>query len=55
MSISEKIIKELEKLDAEERQMVLEKIKEKFMSKDATFLNKNYSWWDNEEDDIYNE
>jgi len=55
MSISEKIIKELEKLDAEERQMVLEKIKEKFMSKDAIFLNKNYSWWDNEEDDIYNE
>lgn len=55
MSISENIIKELERLNEVERQKVLVKIKEKFMSNDAISLNKNYAWWDNEEDDIYNE
>jgi mRNA-degrading endonuclease RelE of RelBE toxin-antitoxin system len=55
MSISEKFIKELDRLNEKERQEVLEKIKEKYMSKDFILLSKNYSWWDNEEDDIYNE
>jgi hypothetical protein len=55
MSISDKIINELEKLDEKERQTVLQKIREKYMSKDAISLSHNYDWWDNEEDDIYNE
>jgi mRNA interferase MazF len=55
MSISEKFIKELDRLNEKERQEVLEKIKEKYMSKDFILLSKNYSCWDNEEDDIYNE
>jgi len=55
MSISEKFIKELDRLNEKERQEVLEKIKENYMSKDFILLSKNYSLWDNEEDDIYNE
>ena len=55
MSISEKFIKELDRLSEKERQEVLEKIKEIYMSKDFILLSKNYSWWDNEDDDIYNE
>ncbi|NWQ44617.1 hypothetical protein MLOOGBEN_28440 [Bacillus sp. EB106-08-02-XG196] len=55
MSISERIIKELDMLNEKERLEVLEKIREKYMSKDVILLNKNYAWWDNEEDDIYNE
>ncbi|WP_158735807.1 hypothetical protein [Alteribacillus sp. YIM 98480] len=55
MSISDEIIKELDRLDEKERQEVLEKIKDKYMSKDVVLLSKNYSWWNNEEDDIYNE
>lgn len=55
MSISDRIIKELDILDEKERQKVLDKIKEKYMSKDTILLSKNYAWWDNEEDDIYNE
>jgi len=55
MSISEKILKELEMLGEEERQKLLEKIKDKYMSKDVILLSKSYDWWNNEEDDIYNE
>jgi gamma-glutamyl phosphate reductase len=55
MSKADRIIKELETLSEEERQKVLDKIKDKYMSKDAIVLNENYTWWDNEEDDIYNE
>ena len=55
MSISDRIIEEIETLNEQERQKVLEKIKDKYMSKDAILLSKNYAWWDNEEDDIYNE
>jgi 16S rRNA U516 pseudouridylate synthase RsuA-like enzyme len=55
VSISERIIKELDMLNEKERLEVLEKIREKYMSKDVILLNKNYAWWDNEEDDIYNE
>jgi hypothetical protein len=55
MSISERIIKELDLLNEKKRQEVLEKFIEKYMAKDAIFLSKNYAWWDNEEDDIYNE
>ncbi|WP_165820825.1 hypothetical protein [Pueribacillus theae] len=55
MSISDKIIKELDMLDEEERQKVLDKIKDKYMSKDVILLGGNYSWWDNEKDDIYND
>jgi len=55
MSIPEKIIKEIDMLSEQERQKVLEKIKEKYMAKDVILLGENYSWWDNEEDDIYNE
>lgn len=55
MSLPDKIIKEIEMLNDKDRQKVLDKIKEKYMSKDVILLNENYSWWDNEEDDIYNE
>jgi hypothetical protein len=55
MSIADRIIKELDMLNEKERQKVLNKIKDKYMSKDAIVLGKNYTWWDNEEDDIYNE
>lgn len=55
MSIPEKIIKEIDMLSEEERQKVLDKIKEKYMDQDVILLGENYSWWDNEEDDIYNE
>ncbi len=54
MSISDKIMKEIEMLNEDERQKVLMKIKEKYMS-DVIFLGGNYAWWDNKEDDIYNE
>jgi len=55
MSIPEKIIKEIDMLSEQERQKVLDKIKEKYMDKDVILLGENYSWWDNKEDDIYNE
>ena len=55
MSIPEKIIKEIDMLSEQERQKVLDKIKEKYMAEDVVLLGENYSWWDNEEDDIYNE
>lgn len=55
MSISEKIIKEIEMLSESERLKVLDKIKEKYMTKDVILLNENHAWWDNEEDDIYND
>ncbi|WP_180271550.1 hypothetical protein [Fredinandcohnia onubensis] len=55
MSISEKILKELEMLGEEERQKLIEIIKDKYMSKDVILLSKSYDWWNNEEDDIYNE
>lgn len=55
MSIPEKIIKEIDMLSQQERQKVLDKIKEKYMSTDVILLGENYSWWDNEEDDVYNE
>ena len=55
MSISDKILRELDMLDDEERKKILEQIREKYMSKDVIQLNKNYDWWNNEEDDIYNE
>lgn len=55
MTISEKILKELDMLNEKERQNVLDQIKNKYMSKDVILLSKNYDWWDNEEDDIYNE
>jgi|GEM_PF-3344851 len=55
LSIPEKIIKEIEMLNEQERQKVLDQIKEKYMDKDVILLGENYSWWDNEEDDIYSE
>ncbi|MGC4378323.1 hypothetical protein WD019_15560 [Fictibacillus sp. Mic-4] len=55
MSIADKIIRELDKLDEKERQKVLKKIKDKYMSNEVILLGENYAWWDNEEDDIYNE
>ncbi|MEI3609400.1 hypothetical protein [Pseudogracilibacillus sp. SO10305] len=55
MSIPDKILKEIDMLSEQERQKVLKKIKEKYMAKDVVLLGENYTWWDNEEDDIYNE
>lgn len=55
MSLPEKIIKEIDMLNEKDRQKVLDKIKEKYLASDVVLLNENYSWWDNEEDDIYNE
>ncbi|HLR69985.1 MAG TPA: hypothetical protein VK085_00985 [Pseudogracilibacillus sp.] len=47
-------IKEIDMLNEKVRQKVIDKIKEKYMANDVILLNENYSWWDNEEDDIYN-
>lgn len=55
MSNPDKIIKEIDMLSEQERKKVLDKIKEKYMVEDVILLGENYSWWDNEEDDIYNE
>lgn len=55
MSMPEKIIQEIDMLSEHDRQKVLDKIKEKYMATDVILLGENYSWWDNEEDDIYNE
>jgi len=55
MSLPDKIIKEIDMLNEKDRQKVLDKIKEKYIASDVILLNENYSWWDNEEDDIYNE
>ena len=55
MSIPEKIIKEIDMLSEQDRQKVLDQIKEKYMAEDVVLLGENYSWWNNEEDDIYNE
>ena len=55
MYTPEKIIKEIDMLNEQERQKVLDKIKEKYMTTDVILLGESYSWWDNEEDDIYNE
>lgn len=54
MSLPDKIIKEIDMLNEKDRQKVIDKIKEKYMANDVILLNENYSWWDNEEDDIYN-
>jgi len=54
MSMPDKIIQEIEMLSEHDRQKVLDKIKEKYMASDVILLGGNYSWWDNEEDDIYN-
>ncbi|MGY0694666.1 hypothetical protein ACW2QC_18110 [Virgibacillus sp. FSP13] len=55
MSLPEKIIKEIDMLNKKDRQKVLDKIKEKYMASDVVLVNENYSCWDNEKDDIYNE
>lgn len=55
MSLSDKILNDIDRLEVKEREKVLNKIKEKYMISDAIKLNENYSWWDNSEDDIYNE
>ncbi|MBM7649948.1 mRNA-degrading endonuclease RelE of RelBE toxin-antitoxin system [Bacillus ectoiniformans] len=55
MSISEKIIKDIEMLSEKERKQMLDKIKEKYMANDVILLSKSFDWWENEEDDIYNE
>lgn len=55
MSIPEKIIKEIDILSTQDRQKVLDQIKGKYMAEDVVLLGENYSWWNNEEDDIYNE
>jgi len=55
MSIPDKIIKEIDMLSEQERKKVLDKIKGKYMTKDVILLGENYSWWDNEEDDMYSE
>lgn len=55
MSVPEKILEEIEMLNEQERQKVLDKIKQKYMTPEAVLLGANYSWWDNQDDDIYNE
>lgn len=55
MSLPDKIIKKIDMLNVKDRLKVLEKTKQKYMANDVILLNENYSWWDNEEDDIYNE
>lgn len=55
MSMPERIIQEIDMLSEHDRQKVLKKIKEKYMARDVILLGESYSWWDNEEDDIYNE
>ncbi|GGK06187.1 hypothetical protein GCM10007063_30850 [Lentibacillus kapialis] len=55
MSMPEKIIQEIDMLSEHDRQKVLKKIKEKYMARDVILLGESYSWWDNEEDNIYNE
>lgn len=55
MTGTEKIIKEIEMLSEQERQRVYDKIKQRNMSSAVVLLGDNQSWWDNEEDDIYNE
>lgn len=55
MSMPDKIIQEIDMLGEHDKQKVLETIKEKYMATDVILLGDNYSWWDNEEDDIYNE
>ncbi len=55
MSTPERIIKAIDMLSEQERKIELDKIKEKYMDKDVILLGENYSCWDNEEDDIYNE
>ncbi|NHC42660.1 hypothetical protein G6549_22310 [Bacillus sp. MM2020_1] len=49
LSISERIILEIELLNEKDRQEVLNSINEKI------FLRKNNTCWDNEEDDMYND
>ncbi|NIK12793.1 hypothetical protein [Alkalibacillus almallahensis] len=55
MSNPDKIIKEIDMLNEVDRQIVLRKIKEKYMMQDSILLNNNYDWWDNEADEIYND
>lgn len=55
MSIPDKIIKEIDMLSEQEQQKELDKIKEIYMAEDVVLLGENYSWWDNEADDIYSE
>ena len=45
---------DIDKLNHEDREEVLRKIKEKYMMNDTIQLNESYSLWDNAEDDIYN-
>jgi len=43
MSIPEKIIKEIDMLSEQNRQKVLDQIKEKYMAEDVVLLGENYS------------
>ncbi|GIO25207.1 hypothetical protein [Oceanobacillus sp. J11TS1] len=44
---------EIDILNERDRQTVIDKMKEKYMATEVILLNENYSWWDNEDDDIY--
>lgn len=55
LSLLDKIMNDIDKLNHENREEVLRKIKEKYMMNDTIQLNESYSLWDNAEDDIYNE
>ncbi len=55
MSLSERIVHEIDQLPEDEKRKVLQKIKEKYfqLPKDAFVVSENYDFWLNEKDDEY--
>lgn len=55
MSISERIVHEIDQLPEEEKRILLEKIREKYFlyPKDAFVVRENYDFWLNDKDDEY--
>jgi hypothetical protein len=49
------IINQIGHLTDEECEKVLEHLRDRLNQSNAIILGKSYSWWDNEEDDVYNE
>ena len=55
MTLPEKIMRDIDMLNEKDRQKDLKQIIEKYIAPDTISLNENYSWWDHEEDDVYND
>lgn len=49
---AETVIKEIERIDKEEREKIISHIIDNYLNKDAIHLGNNYNWWNKEKDDL---